>query len=84
MAEVELGLVSHYFGRPGVAGIELTGKVHVGDTLHIKGHTTDLTQTVDSMQVDNEAVEEAGVGASIGIKVAERCREGDHVYLVEN
>jgi putative protease len=82
MAEVELGRVSHYFGRVGVAGIELTDELHVGDSVHIKGHTTDLTQTIDSMQIDNESVEEAGAGASIGVKVPDRCREGDIVYKV--
>ena len=82
MAEVEVGRVSDYFARVEVAGIELTGDLSVGDTIHIKGATTDLTQSVDSMQIDRADVERAGAGDSIGIKVSERCRSGDHVYRV--
>ena len=82
MAEVEVGRVSDYFARVEVAGIELTGDLSIGDTIHIKGATTDLTQSVDSMQIDRADVERAGAGDSIGIKVSERCRNGDHVYRV--
>ena len=82
MAEVEVGRVSDYFARVEVAGIELTDDLSVGDAIHIKGATTDLTQSVDSMQIDRADVERAGVGDSIGIKVSERCRSGDHVYRV--
>ena len=85
MAEVELGRVSHYFGKIGVAGIEITqDTLAVGDTIHIKGHTSDFTQKVDSMQIDGRFVEEATAGESVGIKVAEHAREHDTVYkLVE-
>ena len=82
MAEVEVGRVSDYFARVEVAGIELTGDLSIGDTIHIKGATTDLTQSVDSMQIDRADVERAGASDSIGIKVSERCRSGDHVYRV--
>ncbi|MCH8065247.1 MAG: translation elongation factor-like protein, partial [Chloroflexi bacterium] len=50
--------------------------------IHIKGHTTDLEQVVDSMQIEGQPVEEAKVGDKIGIKVRERCRDGDVVYKV--
>lgn len=82
MAEVEVGRVDGYFARIGVAGIVLSGKLSVGDTIQIKGHTTDLTQTVESMQIDLEAVEQAGAGDSVGIKVSDRCRPGDSVFRV--
>jgi putative protease len=82
MAETEVGKVSDYFARVEVAGIELTGDLAVGDTIHIKGHTTDLNQAVDSMQIEHESVESAGAGDSIGIKVSDRCRSGDVVYRV--
>ncbi|MFQ5879532.1 MAG: translation elongation factor-like protein [Dehalococcoidia bacterium] len=80
MPEEEVGRVSDYFARIGVAGIELTGPLQVGDTIHIKGHTTDFQQVVDSIQIEHANVQEAGPGQSIGIKVKERCRHGDHVY----
>jgi len=83
MAEVEIGKVSDFFARPVVAGIDLTGTVKIGDTIHIMGHTTDLVMTVESMQIDNANVEEAGAGASVGVKVADRVRRGDTVYKVE-
>ena len=85
MAEVELGKVSHYFGKIGVAGIEITqDTLAVGDTIHIKGHTSDFTQKVDSMQIDGRPVEEATAGESVGIEVSEHAREHDTVYkLVE-
>ena len=82
MPEVEIGRVGDFFAKISVAGIDLTGKLRVGDTIHIKGHTTDLSQTVESLQIENDVVEQAGPGDSIGIKVSDRCRKGDHVYRV--
>ncbi len=81
MAEVELGRVTHYFGKIGVAAIEITqDTLSVGDTIHIKGHTSDFTQKVDSIQIDGQSLDEATAGQSIGIKVAEHAREHDMVY----
>lgn len=82
MPEVEIGKVSDFFAHPVVAGIDLTGKLKVGDKIHIKGHTTDLEFTVSSMQINNAAVAEAKTGDAIGIKVSERVRRGDTVYKV--
>jgi putative protease len=82
MAEEDIGRIRDYFARIGVAGIDLTGRIKVGDTIHIKGHTTDLQQVVDSIQIEHDSVQEAGPGDSIGIKVQDRCRSGDHVYRV--
>lgn len=84
MSEIEVGVVTHYFGKIGVAGIEITGgKLTVGDTIHILGHTTDLTETIGSMQVDNQSVENAEAGQQIGIKVSDHVREHDKVYKIE-
>lgn len=83
MAEEEIGKVTHYFGHINVAAIEITsGTLRVGDTIHIKGHTSDFTQTVDSIQIEKHSVEEAGVGEAVGIKVAEHAREHDVVFKV--
>jgi selenocysteine-specific translation elongation factor len=82
MPEEEVGKVSDFFARPVVAGIDLTGTVKVGDKIHIKGHTTDMEIVVDSMQINNVNVQEAGAGDSIGIKVADRVRRGDTSYKV--
>ena len=83
MEEKKVGVVIKFFGNISVAAIRLTDDaLKVGDTIHIKGHTTDLTQTVGSMQIENESVEEAAPGADIGIKVGDRIRENDVVYKV--
>ncbi len=81
--EEEVGKVTHFFSKAGAAGIEITsGGLKIGDTIHIKGHTSDFTQTIASMQVDNQAVDAANVGDLIGIKTKERAREHDKVYKV--
>ena len=82
MPEEAIGKVSDFFSRPVVAGIALTGTLKLGDTIHIKGHTTDIEMTVDSMQINNVDVKEAKAGDNIGIKVSERVRRGDTVYKV--
>ena len=82
MPEKEVGKVSTFFARPVVAGIDLTAALKVGDKIHIKGHTTDIELTVESMQINNVNVNEAKAGDSIGVKVPDRVRPGDHVYKV--
>lgn len=82
MEEVEIGRVSDFFAQPVVAGIDLTGNLKKGDTIRIKGHTTDLTFAASSMQIDHAEVDEANPGDSIGIKVPDRVRHGDTVYRV--
>ncbi len=80
--EVEIGMVNDYFAKIGVAGIDLTGPLKVGDRIRIKGHTTDLEEVVESIQIEHESVPEAKAGDKIGLKVGDRCRGGDHVYRV--
>ena len=82
MPEEMVGTVSDFFAHPVVAGIELTGTLKVGDLVHIKGHTTDLEFTVGSMQIDNADFSEGKAGDSVGVKVSDRVRSGDHIYLV--
>jgi putative protease len=80
--EKEVGRVTHYFSKISVAAVELTDTLAVGDTIHIQGHTTDFTQTVESIQIEHESVEQAEAGQAIGIKVKDRVREHDKVYKV--
>jgi len=75
-----VGKVTHYFTKLGVAVVELEDTLKQGDRISIEGATTNFTQTVDSMQIDRQPVQEAGAGQSIGLKVAERVREGDKVF----
>ena len=82
MPEEEIGKVSDFFAHPVVAGIDLTGTLKVGNRVHIKGHTTDIEMTVNSMQINNADVTEAKAGDAVGVKVTERVRHGDSVYKV--
>ena len=82
MPEKEVGMVSDFFAHPVVAGIDLTGTIKTGDTIHIVGHTTDMELAVDSMEIDRVHVDEAKKGQSIGIKVPDRVRRGDKVFKV--
>lgn len=77
---VEVGHVSHFFTRINVAVVEVSGALAVGDTILVKGPTTDFEQVVGSMQIEHENIERVDAGQSIGLKVEQRVREGDIVY----
>jgi translation elongation factor EF-1alpha len=78
----EVGRVSHFFGKINVAIIEVNDTISVGDQIFIKGPTTDIEQTVDSMEIEHEKVQQAKAGQSIGMKVNTRVRENDIVYKI--
>ncbi|MCS7151267.1 MAG: translation elongation factor-like protein [Endomicrobia bacterium] len=80
--EERIGTVDDYFAKIGVIAVKLEGDLKVGDKIHIKGHTTDFYQQVESIQIEHQSVTSAKKGDSIGIKVNERCRKGDVVYKV--
>ncbi len=83
MEEEKVGKVQKFFAKPSVAAIEVTaGVIRIGDKLHFKGHTTDFEETITSMQVGNQPIEEGKSGDLIGIKVKERVREHDTVYKI--
>jgi putative protease len=77
---VEIGRITHFFSKINVAVIELKAPLKVGDTIVIKGPTTDSQQVVDSMQIEHQNVQAALAGQSIGMKVAQRVRETDAVF----
>jgi len=80
--ERRIGEITHYFNNIGVAVLDLRDKLDVGDKIHVIGHTTDLVQTVKSMEIDREKVETAGPGDDVALKVEQRVREGDELFLV--
>jgi len=83
MAEEKIGEVVKFFAKPCVAAIKLTvGEVKVGDTIKITGHTTSITNTIESMEVNNQKVQKAVAGDFIGVKVSDRVRPGDEVFKV--
>lgn len=75
-----IGKITHYFTKIGVAVIELSDEIKVGDKIRIEGATTSFEQVVDSMEIDNKKVQTATKGQSIGLKVKERVRPPDKVY----
>jgi putative protease len=78
-----VGKVTHYYGKIGVAVVELSDTLKQGDKISIEGRVTNFQQTVDSMEIEHKKVQEAGAGDSIGLKVLEKVREGDLVYKIE-
>ena len=82
MAERILGTVSHYYGKLGVAGVELSGEHKVGNTIDILGHTSNSAQTIESIHVEQEAVDSAEAGDPIWIEVKERACVHDPVLVV--
>ena len=81
MKEQEIGYVSKFFGQISVAAVEITGgKLNVGDTIHIQGHTTDFKMEVNSIQIEHDAVDTAKKGDSIGVKATGKVRRKDKVF----
>ena len=78
--EKPIGKIFTYYSKIGVAAIDLTATLKVGDTILIKGATTDFEQKVDSMQIDGKGVKAAKKKQSVGIKVADKVRPNDTVY----
>jgi len=82
--EEALGTVTHYYSHLGVVVIQLNkGTLKTGDMIRVKGHSTDFTQKVESMEYEHQHVDQAGAGQSVGLKVVDHAREHDIVYLVK-
>ena len=77
-----IGKITHYFGNIGVAVIELTDRLKIGDTIRIVGGEIDFEQVVDSMEVDHKKVKKAKKGDGIGLKISQKVREGYKVYKI--
>jgi translation elongation factor EF-1alpha len=78
--EEAIGTVTHYFSHISVAAVTLTDTLHTGDRIHITGHTTNVEQNVESMEVDHQAVETAGPGDDVALAVKDHVREHDTLY----
>ena len=78
----KVGRITHFFPKAGVAVIELSAVVNNGDKIVIRGSTTNIEQTIDSMEIEHEQITTAGAGQSVGLKVSGRVRENDTVYRV--
>lgn len=82
--ETPVGRITHFYNKIGVAAVEMNDTLMVGNTIHIKGHTTDFEQTVETLQVEHQEIPKAGKGQVIGLKVKDYVREHDVVYRVDD
>lgn len=80
--ELKVGIITHFYKKIGVAVVELSEPLQIGDTIHISGHATDLTQKVESMQIEHQNIERAEKNQIIGLKVQGEVKEKDLVYKV--
>lgn len=78
----KVGRIEHFYSRASVAVVELSAPIKKGDKILIRGGTTNVSQVVESMEVEHEQLNEAQAGQRIGLKVADRVRENDIVYKV--
>ena len=79
----EIGRISSYFSHVSVAAIKLSDKLKIGDTIQIKGHTTDFEIPIKTMQIERKDVKKAKKGDHIGIKVPDKVRPNDKIFLVK-
>jgi putative protease len=84
VSDKEVGRVDRYFRKVGVAALELTGNLSIGDRIRFSGATTDFEMDVESIQIDLNPVESAGAGDDVGIKVPERVRPNDSVFRLDS
>lgn len=82
MPEKEIGKITHYYGHLSVGIIELSDTLKLGESIHIKGHSSDFTQNVDSLQIEHANVSEAKSGDLVGIKVIQKVHPQDKVFKV--
>ena len=82
MADTKVGTITHYFDKIGVAVVDLSDVLKVGDTIKISGRGEEFTMSVDSMQEEHEQIQEAKKGQAVGMKVSQPVKDGDEVYKV--
>ena len=82
MNETKAGVITHFFPNISVGIIKADVQIKVGNTVHIKGSVTDFEQTLDEMQYEHQNVDLVEPGQEVGVKVKDKVREGDEVFLV--
>ena len=82
--EEAIGTVTHYYSHLGVAVVQINkGIIRTGDRIRLKGHTTDFTQQIESMEYEHQHVEQASPGQSVGLKLLDHAREHDILYRLK-
>lgn len=82
MSGIRIGKVTHFFDRISVAVLDLTDTIRAGDTIHFLGHSTDFKQEVTSLQIEHQAVSEAGPGQEVAMKVIQNVHPNDAVFKI--
>ena len=82
MAEKEVGVVTHWYDKIGVAVIKLSGALAVGDKIKVVRGDNEFEETVSSMQLDHKDVEKGKKGQDIAIKLSEKSKEGAMIFKV--
>jgi translation elongation factor EF-Tu-like GTPase len=82
MSGKQIGQITHYFDHISVAALTLTESLHVGDTIHILGHSTDFKQEVTSLQIEHQSVDEAKAGDDVAMKVIQKVHAHDKVFKI--
>ena len=82
MTDTKIGKIVHYYDKIGVAVINVLSPIKVGDRIKISGHDNEFEQTIDSMQVEHQSIEQAKKGDDVGMKVKQPVKDGDEVYKV--
>lgn len=82
MADFKVGKITHYFDKIGVAVLELSDNLAVGETIRVDRGDEEFTMTVESMQIDHDQIKEAKKGQEVGLKVTQEVKPGDEVYKV--
>ncbi len=77
-----VAVVTHYYGRIGVAVLDVKGELHLGDFITIQGHTTDFSQQVASLELNHRKIQFAGPGMEVALKVEKPVRRGDQIYKI--
>ena len=80
--DTRVGKVTHYYNRIGVAVLDLTGELKVGDLIILRGRNTEFEQRVGSMEIEHQKIQSVGPGAEAALKVIEHVRKGDTLYKV--
>ncbi len=80
--DIRVGKITHYYDRIGVAVLDLSDEIKVGETIHVHGHVTDFTQRIGSLEIEHQKIQSAGPGAEVALKMLEPVREGDIIFRV--
>jgi len=83
VTEAQVGKIIHYYNKIGVAIVDVSAPLKVGDTIKISGHDKEFTQTVNSIQIEHQQIQSAKKGDQIGLKVDQPVKEKDLVYRVK-